>query len=161
MRFRSYLEEIGIGLEGSPLDIACGPFSLGCIYEDVHGHDNSPRAISCLKEKRISARLGDITRFDYPSKSFRYVVTFNPPMKPFRQRGDHREGIKRFLEELLRIAQERVIIRSDPIIPVLPIEYDPLIERRGENFIIYSARSDPTSYGEGAGSWSIPVAPSS
>ena len=35
---KNYLEQMGIDLEGSILDIASGPFSLGCICNDVHGH---------------------------------------------------------------------------------------------------------------------------
>jgi len=139
LRFRNYLNHMGIDLEGSILDIACGPFSLGCIYENVHGHDNSPRIVRCLAEKGIPASLSDISRLDYPSKSFRYVVTFNPPMRPFRERGDTCGGIKKFLEDMLRIAQDKVIIRSGPIMPFLPEEYDRLIERKGENFAIYRA----------------------
>ena len=139
LRFRNYLNHMGIDLEGSILDIACGPVSLGCIYENVHGHDNSPRIVRCLAEKGIPASLSDISRLDYPSKSFRYVVTFNPPMRPFRERGDTCGGIKKFLEDMLRIAQDKVIIRSGPIMPFLPAEYDRLIERKGENFAIYRA----------------------
>lgn len=139
LRFRNYLEQMGIDLEGSILDVACGSFSLGCIYDNVHGHDNSPRIIQCLEERGIPACLADISRLDYPCKSFRYVVTFNPPIRPFRERGDLRSGIKRFLEEMLRIAQDRVIIRSSPIMSHLPNEYDPLIVRKGENFAIYRA----------------------
>jgi len=139
LRFRNYLNHMGIDLEGSILDIACGPVSLGCIYENVHGHDNSPRIVRCLAEKGIPASLSDISRLDYPSKSFRYVVTFNPPMRPFRERGDTCGGIKKFLEDMLRIAQDKVIIRSGPIMPFLPEEYDRLIERKGENFAIYRA----------------------
>ena len=139
LRFRNYLNHMGIDLEGSILDIACGPISLGCIYENVHGHDNSPRIIRCLANKGISASLSDISCLDYPSKSFRYVVTFNPPMRPFRERGDPYFGIRRFLEDMLRIAQDKVIIRSGPIMPFLPAEYDGLIERKGANFAIYRA----------------------
>jgi len=40
---------------------------------------------------------------------------------------------------MLRIAQERVIIRSSTIIPLLPVEYDSLIDKKGENFAIYRA----------------------
>lgn len=139
LRFRNYLEQMGIDLEGSILDIACGPYSLGCIYDNVHGHDNSPKIIRCLEEGGIPACLADISRLDYPPKSFRYVVTFNPPLRPFRERGDIRSGIKRFLEDMLRIARDKVIIRSGPIMPFLPDEYDSLIDRRGENFAIYRA----------------------
>lgn len=139
LRFKNYLEQMGIDLEGSILDIASGPFSLGCICNDVHGHDNCPGFVRCLEEMGIPASLADISRLDYPSKSFRYVVTFNPPLRPFRQRGDARSGIKRFLEDMLRIAQERVIIRSSPIMSLLPVEYDSLIDRRGENYAIYRA----------------------
>ena len=138
-RFKNYLEQMGIDLEGSILDIASGPFSLGCICNDVHGHDNCPGFVRCLEEMGIPASLADISRLDYPSKSFRYVVTFNPPLRPFRQRGDARSGIKRFLEDMLRIAKERVIIRSSTVIPLLPAEYDSLIDRSGENFAIYRA----------------------
>ena len=148
-RLRNYLRDMDIDLEGSILDIACGPFSLGCIYNDVHGHDNSPRIIRCLEERGISACLADISRLDYPPKSFRYVVTFNPPLRPFRQRGDARSGIKSFLEDMLRIAQERVIIRSNTIIPLLPHEYDLLIDKKGENFAIY--RADRYLQGSGVG----------
>jgi len=139
LRFRNYLEQMGIDLQGSILDIACGPFSLGCIYNDVHGHDNCPGFVRCLEDMGIPACLADISQLDYPPKSFDYVVTFNPPLRPFRQRGNARSGIKRFLEDMLRIAQERVIIRSRTIIPLLPDEYDSLIDRSGENFAIYRA----------------------
>ena len=128
-----------IDLEGSILDVACGPYSLGCIYDNVHGHDNSPKIIRCLEERGIPACLADISRLDYPPKSFRYVVTFNPPLRPFRESGEIRSRIKRFLEDMLRIAQERVIIRSSPIMSLLPVEYDSLIDRRGENYAIYRA----------------------
>ena len=139
LRFRNYLVQMGIDLDGRILDVACGPFSLGCIYDNVHGHDNSPKIIRCLEERGIPACLADISRLDYPPKSFRYVVTFNPPLRPFRQRGNARSGIKRFLEDMLGIAQERVIIRSSTVIPLLPAEYDSLIDRSGENFAIYRA----------------------
>ncbi|NPV63367.1 MAG: class I SAM-dependent methyltransferase [Methanotrichaceae archaeon] len=140
-RFRNYLKDMRIELEGSILDIACGPFSLGCIYDDVHGHDNSPGFVRCLKERGISASLADISQLDYPTKSFRYVVTFNPPLRPFRERGDLRSGIKGFLDEMLRIAQDRVIIRSGPIMSLLPSEYESLIEQKGANYVIYRASS--------------------
>ncbi len=139
LRFRNYLEQMGIDLDGRILDVACGPFSLGCIYDNVHGHDNSPKIIRCLKEMGIPACLADISQLDYPPKSFDYVVTFNPPLRLFRQRGNARSGVKRFLEDMLRIAQERVIIRSSPIMSLLPVEYDSLIDRRGENYAIYRA----------------------
>ncbi len=139
LRFRNYLKQMGVDLDGRILDVACGPFSLGCIYDNVHGHDNSPKIIRCLKEIGIPACLADISQLDYPPKSFDYVVTFNPPLRPFRQRGDARSGIKRFLEDMLRIAQERVIIRSSTVIPLLPEEYDSLLDRKGDNYAIYRA----------------------
>lgn len=139
IRFRNYLEQMEIDLEGSILDVACGPYSLGCIYDNVHGHDNSPKIIRCLEERGIPACLADISRLDYPPKSFRYVVTFNPPLRPFRESGEIRSGIKRFLEDMLRIARERVIIRSWTIIPLLPAEYNSLIDKKGEKFAIYRA----------------------
>ncbi len=138
-RFRKYLEQIGVDLDGSILDIACGPVSLGCIYDNVHGHDNSPKIVHYLRERGISARQADITQLDYPSKSFRYVVTFNPPMKPFRREGDFHSGIKRFVEDMLRIAQKRVIIRSGLIMAFLPFEYNHIIEKKGRNFVVYKA----------------------
>lgn len=139
LRFRNYLEQMDIDLDGSILDVACGPYSLGCIYDNVHGHDNSPKSIRSLKEMGIPACLADISELDYPPKSFHYVVTFNPPLRPFRERGNARSGIRRFLEDMLRIAQERVIIRSRTIIPLLPEEYDSLIDKKGDNFAIYRA----------------------
>lgn len=139
-KFESYLDQIGIDLEGSILDVACGPVSLASLYDDVYGHDNSPAFIGRLAEQGVSARLADITQLDYPPNSFRYVVTFNPPMRPFRRRGAVRAGIKRFVEEMLHIAQEKVIIRSGPMMPYLPSEYDSLVERRGENYVVYLAR---------------------
>lgn len=140
LRFRKYIEEIGIDLDGSILDIACGPVSLGCIYDNVYGHDNSPKIVRYLREKGISACQADITQLDYPPKSFRYVVTFNPPMKPFCRKSDFRSGIKRFVEDMLRIAEERVIIRSGPAMSFLPSEYDHLVEKKGVSFVVYNAK---------------------
>ncbi len=142
-KFEIYLDQIGIDLEGSILDVACGPVSLASLYDGVHGHDNSPAFIRRLAEQGVSARLADITQLDYPPNSFRYVVTFNPPMRPFRQRGAVRAGIKRFVEEMLHIAQEKVVIRSGPMMPHLPPEYDTLVERRGENYVVYRAGNWP------------------
>jgi len=40
-RFRNYLKYMAFELEGCILDIACGPYLLGCIYDNVHGHDDT------------------------------------------------------------------------------------------------------------------------
>ncbi|KUK43828.1 MAG: class I SAM-dependent methyltransferase [Methanothrix sp.] len=138
-RFESYLDQMGIDLEGSILDVACGPVSLACLYDDVCGHDNSPAFIEHLVERGIPARLADITELDYPSESFSYVVSLNPPMKPFRRRGDIRAEIRRFVEEMLRIARKGVIIRSGPMMDYLPPQCDHLVERRGKNYVVYRA----------------------
>lgn len=138
-RFESYLDQMGIDLEGSILDVACGPVSLACLYDDVCGHDNSPAFIEHLVERGIPARLADITELDYPSESFSYVVSLNPPMKPFRRRGDIRAEIRRFVEEILRIARKGVIIRSGPMMDYLPPQCDHLVERRGKNYVVYRA----------------------
>lgn len=138
-RFESYLDQMGIDLEGSILDVACGPVSLACLYDDVCGHDHSPSFVEHLAEQGIPARLADITELDYRSGSFCYVVSFNPPMKPFRRRGDTRAEVKRFVEEMLRIARKRVIIRSGPMMDFLPPECDHLVERRGANYVVYRA----------------------
>ena len=144
-RFESYLDQMGIDLEGRILDVACGPVSLACLYDEVWGHDNSPAFVEHLVERGVPARLADITELDYPSGSFSYVVSFNPPMKPFRGRGDTRAGVRRFVEEMLRIARERVIIRSGPMMDHLPPECDHLVERRGRNYVIYRAGEDCSS----------------
>jgi SAM-dependent methyltransferase len=138
-RFESYLDQMGIDLEGSILDVACGPVSLACLYDDVYGHDHSPSFVEDLAERGVPARLADITELDYPSRSFCYVVSFNPPMKPFRRRGDIRAEIRRFVEEMLRIARTGVIIRSGPMMDFLPPECDHLVERRGRNYVVYRA----------------------
>ncbi len=138
-KFEGYLDQMGIDLEGRILDVACGPVSLACLYDDVCGHDNSPTFVEHLVERGIPARLADITELDYPSESFSYVVSLNPPMKPFRSRGDVRAGVRRFVEEMLRIARERVIIRSGPMMELLPPEWDHLVERRGRNYVVYRA----------------------
>ncbi len=138
-KFEGYLDQMGIDLEGRILDVACGPVSLACLYDDVCGHDNSPAFVEHLVERGIPARLADITELDYPSESFSYVVSLNPPMKPFRSRGDIRAGVRRFVEEMLRIARERVIIRSGPMMELLPPEWDHLVERRGKNYVVYRA----------------------
>jgi SAM-dependent methyltransferase len=154
-RFESYLDQMGIDLDGSVLDVACGPVSLACLYDDVYGHDHSPSFVEHLAERGVPARLADITELDYPSRSFSYVVSFNPPLKPFRRRGDVRAEIRRFVEEMLRIARKKVIIRSGPMMNYLPPEYDHLVECRGSNYIVYraegcgsgpaSALSDPSN----------------
>jgi len=51
LRFQNYLKQMGIDLEGSILEIACGPISLGCIYENVHGHDNSPESSAAWRRR--------------------------------------------------------------------------------------------------------------
>lgn len=130
---------MGIDLEGSILDVACGPVSLACIYGDVCGHDHSPSFVQHLAEQGVTARLADITELDYPSGSFSYVVSFNPPMKPFRRWGDVRSEVKRFVEAMLRIARKKVIIRSGPMMGYLPPEFDHLVEGRGRNYIVYRA----------------------
>lgn len=61
--------------------------------------------------------------------TFEYVVSFNPPMKPFRRGGDVRAEVRRFVEEMLRIASKRVIIRSGPPVDFLPPECDDPAER--------------------------------
>lgn len=83
--------------------------------------------------------LADITEPDYPSRSFCYVVSFDPPMKPFRRRGDVQAGIRRFVEEMLRISRTMAIIRSGPMMELLPPEWDHLVERRGKNYVVYRA----------------------
>lgn len=138
-RFESYLDQMGINLDGSILDVACGPVSLACLYDDVYGHDNSPAFVGFLTERGVPARLADITELDYPSRSFSYVVSFNPPLKPFRRGEDVRAGVRRFVEEMLRIARKMVIIRSGPLMDYLPPECDHLVERRGPNYIVYRA----------------------
>ena len=138
-KFEGYLDQMGIDLEGRILDVACGPVSLACLYDDVCGHDNSPAFVEHLAERGVPARLADITKLDYPSRSFSYVVSLNPPMKPFRRRGDVRAGVRRFVEEMLWIARERVIIRSVPMMDFLPPEWDHLVERRGRNYVVYRA----------------------
>lgn|GEM_PF-852961 len=141
-KFKSYLEQIGVDLCGSILDVACGPVSLACLYDDVHGHDNSPIFINQLAERGVSARLADITELDYPPNSFSYVVSFNPPMKPFK-RINFCAGIKKFVEDMLCIAREKVIVRSGPLMPHLPPEYDRFIERRGKCHVVYGAKKYP------------------
>ncbi len=138
-RFESYLDQMGIDLEGRILDVACGPVSLACLYDDVCGHDHSPSFVQHLAERGVPARLADITELDYPSGSFSYVVSFNPPMKPFRRRGEARSEVKRFVEAMLRIARKKVIIRSSPMMGYLPPEFDHLVERRGRNYVVYRA----------------------
>ncbi|MGB3944291.1 MAG: class I SAM-dependent methyltransferase [Methanothrix sp.] len=138
-RFESYLDQMGIDLEGRILDVACGPVSLACLYDDVWGHDHSPSFVEDLAERGVPARLADITELDYPSGSFSYVVSFNPPMKPFRRRGDVRVEVRRFVEEMLRISRKMVIIRSGPMMDHLPPECDHLVERRGRNYVVYRA----------------------
>lgn len=140
-KFEGYLDQMGIDLEGRILDVACGPVSLACLYDDVCGHDNSPAFVERLVERGIPARLADITDLDYPPGSFSYVVSLNPPMKPFRSRGDARAGVRRFVEEMLRIARKRVIIRSGPMMDFLTPECDPLVERRGRNYVVYRAEN--------------------
>lgn len=145
-RFRYYLEQIGIDLgKGSILDVACGPVSLACLYQDVHGHDNSSMFVENLASRGISVRLADITELDYPPKSFCYAVSFNPPMKPFKMRDNLQNGIKKFLEDMLSIAQERVIIWSVPLIRSLPSEYNHLLERKGKNYVVYRAKDYPAN----------------
>ena len=75
-RFERYLDQMGIDLEGSILDVACGPVSLACLYDDVCGHDNSPAFVEDLAEREVPARLADITELDYPSRSFCYAFGF-------------------------------------------------------------------------------------
>jgi hypothetical protein len=62
-------------------------------------------------------------------------------MKPFRRRGDICVEIKRFVGDMLQIARKKVIIRSGPIMPYLPPEYDHLVERCGRNYVVYRAEN--------------------
>ena len=138
-RFRNYLDVMELDLCGSILDLACGPISLACLYREVYGHDIKPEFIESLQKNGIPARLADILDLgDYAPDSFDFVVSFNPPMKPFGRNGDVCGTVKRFLYELLSITREKVVIRSIPMMSFLPLAYDHLIECRGQDYVIYN-----------------------
>lgn len=149
-RLRQLIDDAGIDLDGSVLDVACGANSLAYSHPDTVAVDNDPRKIKHLREDGIKAVLADIEDLPFEEKSFDYVVSFSPPLRPvvhdkrgyvtFGVNGDWSEKL---VDSALRIARKEVLIASY-FIALHPPRED-LVERRdSERFrwVLYRASDD-------------------
>ncbi|MBI4447800.1 class I SAM-dependent methyltransferase [Candidatus Woesearchaeota archaeon] len=155
---KKFIEEAGFNLEGSVLDVACGPASLGCLHNNVVGFDSVEEYIKILRKKSIRGIVGDIRDIPFDRKSFDQVVCVNPPITRVYEKREkvlsetfegsyHVVAIKNpksyaehLVRSLLQIARKKVLIISLPITENLrPVKYDCKIEKEGKHSIIYNA----------------------
>ena len=145
--FNELIYASGIELDGSILDVASGVTSLAYSYPDTVAVDNDPQKIKRLRKDGIKAILADIERLPFEGKTFDFVVSISPPLKPvvFHKDGyvsfgvDH-EWNKKVIDAALRIARKQVLIASYFI--ALHPPHEDLIEKRGSNglhWVLYKA----------------------
>lgn len=142
---KELIYESGIELDGSILDLASGAVSLASSYPDAVAVDNDPQKIKRLRKDGIKAILANIESLPFQGKSFDYVVSISPPLKPvvFHKDGyvsfgvDH-EWNKKIVDAALRIARKEVLIASHFIASNPP--HEDLVERRddgGLQWVLY------------------------
>ena len=136
--FNEVIHASGLGLNGSILDLASGATSLAYLYPNAVAVDNNPQKIKMLRKDGIKGVVGNIESLPFEAKSFDYVISISPPLKP---RILHKDGYVRFtidqeyskkiVEAALRIAKEKVLIASFDI--ALHPPYKEMIEKRQTN----------------------------
>ena len=145
--FSELINESGMELDGSILDLASGATSLASSYPDVVAVDNDPQKIKLLRKDGIKAILADIERLPFEDKSFDYVVSVSPPLKPviFHNDGyvsfgvDH-EWNNKIIDAALRIARKEALIASYFV--ALHPPHEDLVEKRDKNglqWVLYRA----------------------
>lgn len=150
-QFGELISESGIELDGSILDLASGVTSLASSYPETVAVDNDPQKIKLLRKDGVKAILADIENLPFEEKSFDYVVSFSPPLKPvvFHEDGyvsfnvDH-EWNKKIINAALRIARKEVLIASHFV--ALHPPYEDLVEKRdinGLQWVLYKASDNP------------------
>ncbi len=150
-QFSELINESGIELNGSILDLASGVTSLASSYPETVAVDNDPQKIKLLRKDGVKAILADIENLPFEGKSFDYVVSFSPPLKPvvFHKDGyvsfgvDH-EWNKKIIDAALRIARKEVLIASYFV--ALHPPYEDLVEKRDSNglqWVLYKASDNP------------------
>jgi len=145
--FSELIDASGIELDGSILDIASGVASLASSYPDAVAVDNDPQKIKLLRKEGIRAILADIENLPFEGKSFDYVVSVSPPLKPvvFHKDGYVSFGVdnewnRKIIDAALRIAREEVFIASYFV--ALHPPYEDLVEKRDSNrfqWVLYKA----------------------
>lgn len=145
--FSELISESGMELGGSILDLASGATSLASSYPDVVAVDNDPQKIKLLRKDGVKAILADIESLPFEDKSFDYVVSVSPPLKPvvFHNDGyvsfgvDH-EWNNKLIDAALRIARKEVLIASYFV--ALHPPHEELVEKRDKNgfqWVLYKA----------------------
>lgn len=145
--FKEVIYASGIELDGSILDVASGVTSLAYSYPDTVAVDNDPQKIKRLRKDGVKAILADIESLPFEERSFDYVVSISPPLKPmvfhrdgYVSFGVDQEWNKKIVDAALRIARKQVLIASYFI--VLHPPHDDLIEKRGSDglhWVLYKA----------------------
>ena len=150
-RFQKLLDDAGLRLDGSVLDLACGTNTVAYSHPDTVAVDNDPQKIKQLRNDGIKAILADIEDLPFEEKSFDYVVAFSPPLQPvvhhkggYVSFGVDREWSKRIVEAALKIARREVLIASYFV--ALHPPYEDRVEKRddkGFQWVLYRAGDDP------------------
>lgn len=150
-RFQELLDDAGLRLDGSVLDLACGINTVAYSHSDTVAVDNDPQKIKRLRKDGIRAILADIEDLPFDEKSFDYVVSFSPPLQPvvhhkggYVSFGVDREWSKRIVEAALKIARREVLIASHFV--ALHPPYEDRVEKRddkGFQWVLYRAGDDP------------------
>ena len=146
-RFKRFIDDAGVDLDGSVLDLACGTNSLAYSHEDTVAVDNDPRKIKRLREDGIKAVLAGVEDLPFEEKSFDYVVSFSPPLQAvvhdkrgYVTFGVNQEWCKKIVDAALRIARREVLIASYFVALHPPREE--LVERRDSEryqWVLYRA----------------------
>lgn len=120
-RFKSYidiLEKQGYKLDGTILDVASGPASIGTVIDNVTAYDISPEFIKSVRELGIKGVVGKMEEIPFEDNSFDYVFTAYPPMKV----ENPEISLPGFFDKALDIARKQVVIFSPPLQSHLPEE---------------------------------------
>ena len=123
-RFRKLLKRYDLKVDGSLLDVASGPASLGTILENVTAYDINPAYIKKLRENGIPAILGYMEDMPFLKSTFDYVFTAYPGISTF---DDINDATREFMHRAMEIARKKAVIISPPMMRHFPEELNPYV----------------------------------
>ncbi|TET37508.1 MAG: class I SAM-dependent methyltransferase [Dehalococcoidia bacterium] len=146
--FREILNDSGMNLSGSVLDLASGPISLAYLYHDTVAVDSDPACIKSVRQNKIKGVIATIPDLPFEENSFDYVTCINPDLAKRVPDGDSvvkvsydREFSKQLVEAALKIARKKVLIVSFDLSRFPP--HEQWIEKRVVQplyYVVYRAK---------------------
>ena len=147
--FKKKVKEANITFYGSVLDLCCGPVSFGVICDNVIGYDIDPRFIKALRKNEIKGIIGDVRNMPFEDKSFDFVVSSHPPVRPSPKLDyfsydihDSKAYVDKFIDDCIKIARKKVFISSPPIMRYLPKKHREKITIISSTFVVYDLTSN-------------------